>query len=145
MMIAIRYACMAMATLLVTACEPAPTIDQTADAAALAANPTASTDVAAAPAGSSANEDGPHEWYAANIDFTRCHRARAPAERIQTIKDGGYDPVINEGTAADGAMTVEVGAPNPGGLSTTYVTYYRSLAGCEQALQEENSVPAKYQ
>jgi hypothetical protein len=112
---------------------------------ASAGNATASTDVASAPASSAANEESPHEWYAADSDFAHCHRSRAPAERIQTIKESGYDPVVNEGTASDGAMKVEVGAPNPDGLSTTYVTYYRSLTGCEQALQERNSAPTRYQ
>ena len=150
-MTVIHCAFLVTAALLVSACEPQATQapqaarDQTSDAVARAGNASASMEVTSSPAGAPTSADGAHEWFAADSDFAHCHHARAPAERIQTIKESGYDPVINEGTASDGAMKVEVGAPNPDGLSTTYVTYYRSLAGCEQALQEQNSVPTRYQ
>jgi hypothetical protein len=116
-------------------CQRAPTASETAAASAGSQTPSALE-----PVNPTANE-----WFVADADFSSCFSSGAPAERIHDIRSEGLTPDVKEGQAPDGTMKVEVGEPLEGALQTTYVTYYRSKAGCEAALAGRNSIPAKYQ
>jgi hypothetical protein len=84
-----------------------------------------------------------HEWFAADVNFTSCHKSHSPAERIQEIRAMGREPRVDDKTDGDNG-SVEIGYSINGGLEETYATFYRSGDECEAALASRNAIPDKY-
>lgn len=104
---------------------------------AVPASPQAQTP-AAQPESATASPPAP-QWYAADVNFTRCIRSRSPADRIRMIQEYGKSPRVTD--LQNGAVEV---AEQTTTSDEQVWTYYPSEEACTAALPRSQPIPSRY-
>lgn len=89
------------------------------------------------PSGTPSSSGG--QWYAADVNSTRCLRSRSPAERIRMIQENGNYPKITD--LPNGAVEV---AEQTKTYEEQVWKYYPNEEACVAALPRSQNIPSRY-